>query len=334
MVDKPQSADNESSKPSVDCLLVEYQTAQDSAQHHDHIAWTINGVVWGASLLLLGFVVSAIDRPSARFVIRALAVLGVILTIASWRMWLVLRNVVRQKYQSCKDLESLLGLTQHSSLRYPVGTGRFMFSAVLLVFIATWLFVLASTWWPLQVQSNSNQVPDFASQVMESTVAIQSRTVDGDRWVGTALVVKLNCRNLGSDSSCALITARHVLESIPGEEALLVMHRRDENYNWVKAPVTVKIRSRGRELWRSLDDFDIAALPFSPFLDLTKEAITVEQLATREVFMEEDFIPGTQVFCAAYPRIFWEQYPEVMPLLFCTHCQCSPESSHRCSLQG
>ena len=44
MSEKNINIDNQS-------LLVEYQAAQDSAQHHDSLVWTTTGIIWGAGLV-------------------------------------------------------------------------------------------------------------------------------------------------------------------------------------------------------------------------------------------------------------------------------------------
>ncbi len=43
-------------------LLVEYQTAQDSAEHHDALLWNVTAIIWGANLVLIGFVLQSIGR--------------------------------------------------------------------------------------------------------------------------------------------------------------------------------------------------------------------------------------------------------------------------------
>ena len=49
-------------------LLVEYEKAQDSAQHHDGIVWSVISMTWAAEMVLLGFVVSSIEKCDHRIV--------------------------------------------------------------------------------------------------------------------------------------------------------------------------------------------------------------------------------------------------------------------------
>jgi len=41
-------------------LLLEYTQAQESAQYHDSLTWEVTSIIWGASTLLIGFIVEAL----------------------------------------------------------------------------------------------------------------------------------------------------------------------------------------------------------------------------------------------------------------------------------
>lgn len=64
-----------------DALLVEYQAAQDSAHHHDNMLWSTTSIMWGASLLVIGFVLQHLEDATLRPLITALSVLGLVLAI-------------------------------------------------------------------------------------------------------------------------------------------------------------------------------------------------------------------------------------------------------------
>src|SRR5437667_9284840 len=96
---------NENEEPSADNLRLEYQCAQDSAQHHDTILWETAAIVWGANTLLLGFVLEAIDTRKARPLILLTAILGILLTYVVMNL-MKSSNVLRnQKYERCKRIE-------------------------------------------------------------------------------------------------------------------------------------------------------------------------------------------------------------------------------------
>jgi uncharacterized membrane protein len=129
-------------KPDLQSLLVEYQAAQDSAQHHDNQVWTTTGIIWGAGLILIGFVVQSIGDARLKLPVVAVCILAILMLIYLWVMAFQLNSVKNQKYTRCKEIESILNLEQHTRLRYKKRSGRFFYSLVMVVFIGTWISVL------------------------------------------------------------------------------------------------------------------------------------------------------------------------------------------------
>jgi hypothetical protein len=92
--------------PTPEALLVEYQSAQDSAQHHDNLVWTTTGIIWGSSLILLGFVITSLNTPPLKLVITASSILGLLLCIYVWLAALQFASVRNQKYSRCKKISN------------------------------------------------------------------------------------------------------------------------------------------------------------------------------------------------------------------------------------
>lgn len=126
-------------------LLIEYPKAQDSAQHHDTLLWRITGIIWGASMVLLGFVASNLTKPGLKPLIAVLGVFGPVLSICVWLVAWMLNSVKNQKYRRCKEIERLFHFTQHSSLRYPARTGLVLYSVIMLLFLFVWILVVWMT---------------------------------------------------------------------------------------------------------------------------------------------------------------------------------------------
>jgi uncharacterized membrane protein len=122
-------------------LLVEYTATQNSAQHHDSLVWTTTGMVWGAELVLLGFVIQNINSSEKAIVIVA-CILALVLLSYLWVSFISFRKIRNQKYERCKAIEDMFGLTQHTSLNHCKGIGLIAFSCVMVVFCATWVWVL------------------------------------------------------------------------------------------------------------------------------------------------------------------------------------------------
>ena len=131
---------------------LEYQTAQDSAQHHDQLIWSTAGIVWGASLILLGFVLSGLTDDQGRIVRTIIAVFGLILIGVVWSFALIWRGVRNRKYEACWAIEEQGGFQQrhHSRERrdYPKRSMTILHGLVSVLFIGVWLLVIISLWCP------------------------------------------------------------------------------------------------------------------------------------------------------------------------------------------
>jgi hypothetical protein len=124
-------------------LLVEYQAAQDSAQHHDSLTWSGTGVIWGSSLILLGFILSSLTQPGLLPLIVILSLLGLALNVYAWIAALRANSVKRQKYARCKEIEQIFDLHQHRDLPFTPRIETFLYGLVMLFFFAAWIMVFS-----------------------------------------------------------------------------------------------------------------------------------------------------------------------------------------------
>jgi hypothetical protein len=138
----------ESSKvePGPETLLTEYQAAQDSAQHHDQLVWTITSILWASSLLLFGLAVAAIDRTDLRVPVTAVAFVAMALTVYLWMCVRQLRRVKVHKYKRCLAIEKALGMEQHSTLEYAAGSQTRWYTVIMLLFLALWVSLVVWIW--------------------------------------------------------------------------------------------------------------------------------------------------------------------------------------------
>jgi hypothetical protein len=120
-------------------LSIEYQKAQDSAQHHDTLAWSSFGVCIAVNLALLGFVKDFLQH---RELLSLLCVFAIALTIATLKIMFMFNDIKRQKYARCKELEPLLGFRQHSYLQYQGRTQRIMVTVIFVILSLIWVFLL------------------------------------------------------------------------------------------------------------------------------------------------------------------------------------------------
>jgi hypothetical protein len=132
--------------PTDAALLVEYEAAQNSAQHHDGLVWSTTNVIWAASIVLLGFALDAMkDGFESNWVVNvallAVSGLGIVLNGILGEWTAQLRDVKRQKYKRCKEIEDLLVLGQHTTLDYKAGAQTRRHRCVRCAFIVVWAAV-------------------------------------------------------------------------------------------------------------------------------------------------------------------------------------------------
>lgn len=127
-------------------LLVEYQAAQESAQHHDNLIWTVTAIIWGGMLVLFGFVLGNLANANLQLILTLLSIIGLVLTIAVLVFVLQFNLVMRQKYQRCKTIEKLLGMGQHSELKYSSGLQKIIYNIITVFFVIAWFTVIWLAW--------------------------------------------------------------------------------------------------------------------------------------------------------------------------------------------
>ncbi len=67
----------------IQILLAEYKAAQNSAQHHDTLVWTVTSIFWAANILLIRVVVTVlIENNNLKCLPIALSLLGLFLCLS------------------------------------------------------------------------------------------------------------------------------------------------------------------------------------------------------------------------------------------------------------
>ncbi len=121
--------------------LTEYEMAQNSAEHHDNLVWSVSTLNWGVSSVLLGFVLNNITESSLGIVVLLFCLIGIFLILCSWLFARQFRSIRNQKYKRCKELEKELGLVQHTNIKHKDGSQSKIYSMIMVLFIVTWTVV-------------------------------------------------------------------------------------------------------------------------------------------------------------------------------------------------
>jgi hypothetical protein len=127
-------------------LAIEYQKAQDSAEHHDTLLWTATSIIWAGNLVLIGFVLDSIKKNELRIILILLSVLGIFLVSTMCVIAKSFRKVKQQKYNRCKELERILGFKQHRDLKYPNRIQTFLYYFITIIFLIFWIIVIFAVW--------------------------------------------------------------------------------------------------------------------------------------------------------------------------------------------
>jgi len=129
-------------------LLTEYEAAQQSAQHHDTLVWTVSSIMWTANLLIMGFIINNIKNASLLLVVIFLYILGIATISGVWLFMCQFNKLKRQKYERCKTIEETIEaefevkMEQHRGVKWPEGCQRIFYSALMILFIVAWTSVL------------------------------------------------------------------------------------------------------------------------------------------------------------------------------------------------
>jgi len=167
---------DENVQPDRDSLLVEYQAAQDSAQHHDQLVWNITSILWASSLILLGLVLTAIGESGLEWPLTCTGLLAITLTFYLWRCVRQLRALKVQKYKRCVEIEKKLGLQQHSALKYPSGSQTTGYSLVMIFFLSLWVILTLFVWIHPSGETAQSLPPNNAQPNTRITTAIPETT--------------------------------------------------------------------------------------------------------------------------------------------------------------
>ena len=134
-------------------LLVEYQSSQDSAQHHDNLVWTVTSIIWAANLVLFGFVLqtttATLDLQSQIFV-TALCLLGIYLTVFVQILALQFRDIKKSKYKRCNEIKdnNFPDIPLKNDQNHPEGSQKCWYLFATILFSLIWVIAIVVIWIP------------------------------------------------------------------------------------------------------------------------------------------------------------------------------------------
>ena len=138
---------------------------------------------------------------------------------------------------------------------------------------------------------------DLNTQLMRATVKVSH-----DKTTGTGFVLYRPASHQTERSRFILVTAGHVFENIPGNEATLFFRKKEREGEYKKLPLKIVIRKDGKPQWTKHPSEDVAALVVVPpdHADLPK--LPVDLLATDRALKKHRVHPGDVLASLGYPH--------------------------------
>jgi len=143
------------------------------------------------------------------------------------------------------------------------------------------------------------QDAEFNTLLFESTFKIEGPASPGSVAVGT---VFLMARPIPESTKFryVLITARHVLDNISGDTAILNLRKRAGS-EWQRLRYAIKIRDAGQPLWSGPDDVDVAVMYVTLPPNVQVPIISTNLLADDAMLTHFEVNPGEELTCLGYP---------------------------------
>jgi hypothetical protein len=142
---------------------------------------------------------------------------------------------------------------------------------------------------------------DFTTAMIQATVPVASAP-GGPGTIGTGVLVS----DPAPDGSprVVLVTARHVLQNIPGGQVQIGLHLKDAAGDWRKEWRAEPTQDGERALWARHPVYDVAVLPVIVPPEVAQTAIPASWFADADAFARQDVEPGDPLEVLGYPAGF------------------------------
>jgi len=155
----------------------------------------------------------------------------------------------------------------------------------------------------LAATSAQSQQPEISAVLMESTFRIQGISKDVSKRVlmGTCFFLGRQSKKDPSRTYYVLVTARHVLDEIGGDEATLLLREKIPDGTYRAFPQVFKIRNNGRNIYVSHSQFDVSAIFFDMPPKAAVKLAAASALATEAEMKRLGLHPGDELQALGFP---------------------------------
>ena len=132
----------ETELPTNEILLIEYQKAQDSAEHHDKLVWTVSSIFFAGLTALLGFIVKDYSIIIHEPIILLVSIIALIMIYSLYVFISSLRMFKNVSYKRCRIIERKLGMEQHLRKAKEVGKQTRMMWILLASYFIMFILII------------------------------------------------------------------------------------------------------------------------------------------------------------------------------------------------
>jgi len=142
---------------------------------------------------------------------------------------------------------------------------------------------------------------DLSMELIHATVQLEQPLGDGTRTVGTGFLIEAPTPD--GKPRVVLVTANHVFEKMPGEDARVGYRVENPDGSWTYTPALLKIRDKaGHELWTHHPSRDVATISITAPPEFAKAAIPESWLAEDQTFTKLEVGAGDEMMALGFPR--------------------------------
>ncbi len=136
--------------------------------------------------------------------------------------------------------------------------------------------------------------------LIDATVQIEQPIADGRRTVGTGFLIADPTAD--GRPRIVLVTANHVFEKMPGDQATIGYRVQESDGTWRYAPQKITIRDHGKPTWTHHQSRDVAAISITAPPAFAKAAIPLAWLAGDDAFSQRGLGPGDVMMALGFPQ--------------------------------
>jgi hypothetical protein len=136
--------------------------------------------------------------------------------------------------------------------------------------------------------------------LMSATVQLEQPLPKGTHTVATGFLI--DDPTPDGRPRTVLITADHVFEGMPGDQATIGWRVKGPDGAWTYAPQKIPIRANGKPLWTRNPNRDVAALTISAPPEFARAAIPLGWLASDDALAKNELEPGEEMLTLGFPQ--------------------------------